>query len=583
MIEESGPKNFYELMNKPGFVVYQRQSKWFPWEHFRQGKEAQVQQSFENVKKNMSKSNSKNFKNAGEHLVKMSEIELKHEKELLASRLGVDASDIISSNMSEYITSFNQAIIGKEKLKQIIDQLKMAEEQHKQNSPAGQLAASITSLYPSKLMTAIRQFFNTFLRANAARIITGDRTVASDWEQYFDMNFFNIATSTFTSLLKSTGKKNRPHDIYGSDSNLTDLISFFDNAKQESLLGILRSKMGASLDRIKNVLFDEDIFNKVQKQLINNKQLRGLLTQATKVQGPQLSGAVNELYQTLRVELQGAAEGRVMSSEMQKIDNTTIYTREYTIDLEKIIDELDISINLSNSLNETAKIYEKFYNEHFSKLGEEDFILFTSGKSYGFRKGTGFSGFEDGGTRKLSDTMEIFAANGREVQLAQDFFTAVVNTMEGAVLEEEHDTLVEYLRSELYSAMAYLFFDDWVAIGNESNKNVIHAFTLNDLYVPLSFLLKAAGEVLKKSGNFHDVTSYVNITLTLPEAIKFPEIEDYPIGTHIKKDGTAEDNGHNATQAWIEQQQEVLTQSKFAVSFLKNFYDEIVNNLPDKI
>ena len=151
---------------------------------------------------------------------------------------------------------------------------------------------------------------------------------------------------------------------------------------------------------------------------------------------------------------------------------------------------------------------------------------------------------------------------------AQNFIDVVINAMPGAILNNKINTIKDTLRTEIFNSMAYLLFDDWIAIGNEDIPNAIHAFNLNDVEVPLSSLLIGAGRAIKQASQS---TRWFRTDIYYPKNVKFPSASDYP-----KIDTSARGEVPDTAKAWEEQRQDAYSSVAFTTHFLSNFTTEVL-------
>ena len=104
--------------------------------------------------------------------------------------------------------------------------------------------------------------------------------------------------------------------------------------------------------------------------------------------------------------------------------------------------------------------------------------------------------------------------------------------------------------------MANFMFDDWTNIGVTTN-NAIHIFSLDEVKIPLSYLLIATGKAMLNT--ISDPTSYFKVSFSVPNEIKYPEkIQDFDVNIGM-------------IGYWDEQRQIARKNSSFSIRFLSNF------------
>ena len=208
---------------------------------------------------------------------------------------------------------------------------------------------------------------------------------------------------------------------------------------------------------------------------------------------------------------------------------------------------------------------------------ENAFVVYTSGKAYANKTLSDHGGFTGDKNRPISQLPTIVGQGpfGITEQRAQDFITLLINTMNGAILEDNKGSVRDEARDALFQSMAYLLFDDWVAIGEDAgDTKAIHAFTLNGIQIPLSVLLMGAGEAIIQVSGYKQ---YFNVQFTLPTKFLYETWKDYP--TRINSRG---EEVPNIVQAWKDQREDAIKRTSFTTHFLSNF-NKIVEKLIDKI
>ena len=559
-----------DRLTKNGYVVYY--DNWpgsdhsnAYWEKIRKTEEEKVR----NLLAQIPDPNNEYLLRIGKNLINLGEREKQKELKLLQQALGEDLTD---ANEYELINKFNEVIQGKKRFERAVDQIKRAAANYKNGQK--QMAPVLSSLYLSHLQHTLGEEINQFIKKYSDHIMNND---LSDWEREYNDILDRAIEQALKDLLQYTNK-DKIKDIYGTDEPQIELLRYFETLSHEQnvLTDIIRKKI--NVNNIRNLI--KTNLEAIQFKKANGKNMTGFgwakkAVGAAKSRAGQVGGSVNEFINQL---IQGASESfenynrgaRTLVSETLKTDNVLIFSLESIIDIEKIMVDLDEQLSKSADLTESARIMSDYYEKNLSKL-DKSFVIFTSGKAYSVNSSENLShGFQNDKKRSIEQLPEILSQGeyGMSILKAQDFIKVLMNTIPDAVLDDKRDDVQKTLRLLLMQSMAYLLFDDWIALGGEvGDTNAIHAFTLNNIQVPLSYLLINAGNAIQTTIQY---SQWFRVTLNMPKSIKYYDYHDYP----------TIDDKPDVQAAWEEQRQEALDLSTFSTHFLSNFYTTLIKNLP---
>lgn len=316
---------------------------------------------------------------------------------------------------------------------------------------------------------------------------------------------------------------------------------------QDQLISDLLRVYGVDSEQIKKkITSDVSIFDRNETALIKAKGGKGI------------GGFAFESF----VEAIGRAvvsgfNGQVLSTgNLGNMKADQIFSFDLTIDenkLRQLIEDNDKDEYSRRMKNIQAM--EKMFEQLKDAKGE---IVFVSDKSYDFTRET-FEGFT-AESPSLRVAAKVLEKAGTSSELVEHFIFLAANS--GYRRMNGNNT--EDIRRFMATAIGNFLFDD-VVISQElsseglSNINRLHVFNLNNIYIPLSILLKGLYESLIKLSK--DYKQFINIGFS-PAELNYSEQKD---GLD-KKDW---DNLYNNS----------LIKAKFHIHFLKNFSDFIRESL----
>ena len=545
-----------------GYVIYQRGADnelGTPWRNIHEKAVSEAS----NIAALYDKESDKG-KIAGQYLKALGMAEQAKEIALIQAATG--NTNINAEDIKLFIQNFNEILMGKEQFKATITRLKSAISKSSQNT--GKRAPTIASWFSNALGTALNRNLNTFTTQNLNSLIDQD---FSAWDQQIDDIINKSIDEAFKTLLTKMEDKSG-EELYGTQSSWKEIYQASQQIQgfNQQFQQMIRSKI--DFDKIKNIFQNESV-------KVTNKTHRGFRKVIDSAEGlnlrnekrsRSLGGSVQEyidnIINSIGVAAQSATSsgGRVFTSEMMKTDTVTLYSYSERIDsnniAQKIVDQLNEEMTKSSSLLESVNTMENYWNNHLSKL-DNNFIVYGSTKSYALT--SSFAGFHGGSARSLEDAKMIIAQAGFDQSAVSNFINAAYNTGEGAIFASQRGDYSSQLETALSSAIANLLFDDWVSIGKTNNSaQAIHVLELDTLKVPLSVFLIAAGNALIAASS--DTQRFIRIKVALPGQILYKD-KIKTVGGHMSE----------ILEKWNEQAAVAKEQSKFSVTFLKNFKELI--------
>jgi len=486
--------------------------------------------------------NHSDIKNHGQILINMGLQEQRKERNLINTIFNNSLNeDIELKDYPHFINTINELIGLKDKYKTFITKLDKVNKTKKNRAPVA------TSFFDSRLNTAITEITRNFILSNQSiNLILEGNYVA--WSQLFYSKFEKIIDKAVNDTANQIGILNE------KDGDETKI--WFEFAK---LLENPTLKNQFMEDVRKRYNFDnivQSIWN-WQRNKKSHDNTKGLST-IIKKKGMNMNesaarSASGFIYEYLSAVLGETdySKGAVLKSNIAKTDTIKLYSAEINLDLQPLIQSFNDNI-AGSSLEETRSQISNFYNNTLSKL-DKSFIVYESAKSYSL---TGLDSRGFGNTGSFDELINIASQIGKREQI-DNLLKAFRNTMNGAIGNNRREEVKEKIRFTLSEAIAYFLFDDWKQIG-ESNNNSIHIFSLDGVLVPLSYLLIAAGKAMQETEK--NSNSFFKLSLTTPKEIKYST----PL--------TSEEVGENSIfHFWDIQREEALQNSKYSISFIKNF------------
>lgn len=497
---------------------------------------------------------------AGARLLAIGESERAKEIALIEAATGtrIDGSDIMT-----FVRNFNEVLMGKEQFEKAVYRLEDALTEPKQ--AISSRAPTIASWFTSYLGTALSKNINGFINQNLGALISSD---FSSWRAQLDGIIDKSIDQAFKNMMTKMESK-EGKELYGDSDTWKEIyaVSQSINGFNSYFREMIRSKIDFS--RLTHMLESDGIDLQAKK----NKKVRKMLDSPeglnlrNEKKSRSVGGSVQEYIMSLLSAMGAAAQSAastgtmVFGSEKMKADTVTLFSYEATIDsgqmAQNIVELLNSTLADTTSLKETTRIMKNFYDQYLSKL-DNSFIVYGSTKSYSLAGS--FRGFHGGGTRQLSEAVDIIQRAGiGNSGAVKNYINAAYNTGEGAIFDGKRAEIQEDLKVALMSAVAELLFDDWDTIGApQGGAKAIHVLQLEGLQLPSSVFFTAAGQAMINASA--DMEKIVRISVKLPGPILYPE----PIQTT---------GGHMSEimAKWSEQASVAADQSSFTLTFLANF------------
>lgn len=499
---------------------------------------------------------------AGQRLIALGNQERQKEIALIEMATGTKLQS--TTEIRQFIRSFNEVLIGKKQFEDTLVRLESALS--KQNQGKEARAPLISSWFTNALGTALNQNITKFVRDNVEQL---DKKDFSQWDLELDSIIDKSIDQAFSQLMNKLNSKDGK-ELYGEQSTWQELYSISQqlNGFNEYFRNIIRSVI--DFNQLKHIFKNGEI-------KIRNKSHLGIRKFVDSKQGLNLKnekksrsvgGSVAEVINMLQMQAGEAiassvnSGSRAFTSNMMSTDTIALYSFEETIDvtpaINRVLEVLDQDMMGNTSLEQARIKMQDFYQQHLSHLNNS-FIVYGSTKAYSLS--SSFAGFHGGGQRPLESAVDVLTQAGVGNPEALDkYIKAAYNTGEGAILSERRIEIQEELKAGLMSAIAELLFDDWGSLGEtNAGAQAIYVLQLDGLQIPLSVLLLATGKAMVET--FSHMEQFVKISIHLPGAIEYP--------TPIKLE--TENPWDEILEKWNEQATIARNQSYFSVTFLKNF------------
>ena len=316
---------------------------------------------------------------------------------------------------------------------------------------------------------------------------------------------------------------------------------------QDQLISDLLKVYGVDSEQIrKKVTSDVSAFDRNEKNLIKAKGGKGI------------GGfAFESFVEAIGRAVVSGLNGKVLSTgDLGNMKADQIFSFELSVDenkLKQLVEDSDKDEYSRRMKNIQAM--EKMFEQLKDAKGD---IVFVSDKSYDFTRET-FEGFtaESPSLRVAGKVLEKAGTNS---ELVEHFIFLAANSGAGRI----NGNNTEDIRRFMTTSIGNFLFDD-VVISQElssegmSNVNRLHVFNLNNIYVPLSVLLKGLHESLTRLSK--DYKQFINVGFS-PAELNYSE----------QKDGLDKKD-------WDSLYNTSLVKTKFHIHFLKNFSDFIKESL----
>lgn len=251
-------------------------------------------------------------------------------------------------------------------------------------------------------------------------------------------------------------------------------------------------------------------------------------------------------------------------------DKIMVSEEEEKAGIDKKYQAVDETVRYMEETREKLDAYnEELLKQH--KRAETVYQAFISAKSYNLEISDRF--VFHGTSRNFESTQHYFDSVFTKNKIANDvFLTKLLNTMPGAILEDNRDEIGEELNLKLSAYFAQLLFDDYTDLGREytTGLNAIHFFQLNGVYIPLSILLYSAAKALENMEGNYDSSKNSMFHANFETASKLVYTPN--------KETTAEE----LKEKWLEQRESAMKDFRLTTEFYANFQNDIMKWFPRK-
>lgn len=434
-------------------------------------------------------------------------------------------------------------------IKQLIDSLNQLlnfESTYKENvkriiEPQEQRSKKLEYLYyttrftlPAKINQVLESKILPLLKKSLHRL--NDSSLYEEIELILKDTILNTLREQYAS--EKMPDENKPYNEF------MDMIKNLSN--QSQLINDLLKVYGVDQAQIKN---------KIQSDVAAfDRKAQGIL----KARGGKGIGgfAFESFVEAIAREVTKGLQGKVISTGSlgnMKADQIFVYDLDIDEDrLKKIIEDGDADEYSRRIKNIQAM--EVMFEQLKQAKGD---IVFVSDKSYDFTR-EGFEGFT-----AESPSLRVAAKVLEKANVNSELIEHLVFIAANSGSDRVNGNNTEDIRRFFASAIGNFMFDD-VLISQELAEEIqgihrLHVFNLNNIYVPLSVLLKGLYDALIQANK--DYKNIVNVGISTGE-----------VGYKEQKDGLSK-------QDWTSLYNTVLTKTKFHIHFFKNFADFIAQSL----
>lgn len=241
-------------------------------------------------------------------------------------------------------------------------------------------------------------------------------------------------------------------------------------------------------------------------------------------------------------------------------------------------------------VNTSDKLYTLKQDTIFHKRANVSDLFNVFKYNFTATKGGTLGGVSVIGTKKYP------YANLLDVQSEYGWFTNTAdihriigflyNTVSGAFLDSKQNEVIENLRQTLASAAASLLFSDYYEVGQINDKaNAIHLINLDNVYIPLSVIIKGLATAYAKNMDYTRYLNLSNFKIGKNNEILYPKNREPRYGDYTEMKGNKVSKSVEGTsmisQAFLKQREDVQKNSTFTLSFVNNFksvIDEIIKS-----
>lgn len=498
------------------------------------------------------------YEDISKSLIRQGYVELEKEQNLLYLAFGIPKKKIRIQDYPKYISEINKFIGLKDDYANLVQLINQGRKDKKGRTHKDkERAYSVMAFFDGYFTPVLRQKMDNFMRTSTAEqiLLTGNDMA---WER-------EMRRIIESSISETIQKLSQQKDIIG-DKEV--------QVWQKTALKLL-TMTEKQTKQLKSDIFKRYNMDKVIKELWTwekekfkqgNKSQKGLSTKIKKSynisekKNRSISGFLDEYASSLAGEGIITENGTtitrgVLKSNIAKTDSITIFSTSGRINLDNIFEMINSDLKKSSSLVEAEKIIENFNN--YLKALKDTFVIYESSKAYSL--GKNFRGFNSISSKPLSSLPSYLDRMGSKIN-GVELVQTLYNTIPGTIGAAQEGRVKENISLAMSEIMANFMFDDWKSIGVSTN-NSIHMFKLDEIQIPLSYLLIGAGTAMQQISAIP--TSFFKVSFSLPKEILYPIKVGEEDGSFSMEKGM---EGY-----WDEQRQVVETSAKFSVRFLSNF------------
>lgn len=496
-------------------------------------------------------------------------------KEQAFIRANLPDFDFSNVEEKDYITVINEIVRGEKQFKHALDRIQKAIAKGKEKKPNGEkyknLAPTMSAVFMSYLTTAVTARMRDI--AKSFPLTQG----AAYWKANLDQIIEESIDEAMRRMLEESEANSELDQIYGDATQWREIGEAYRSltAFQQQMKNMIKTQL--NLDQLRT-FFDSMEGKNVYKKTKRNKKKTGGFAEKIGWRSQQLSnnigGNVQEYIETLIAEAMpkkititesGAA---VMQGKTMKIDIIQFFQYEAEVDanLSNMFYEMEDYLSQATSLENAANRFQEFYDRNLARLSQGNFYTVTNVKMASL--GSGFSGFHNGGKMQLSELGSYIAEAGIDPGKAQNFINVAYNTLNGAIFADRREEISEDIRQIITSAAAHLLFDDWSTIGVENTgTQILNFFNINGIIIPSSYFLIGLGTAMQKAAEemMSVSNSWFSVQIQLPTTVVYHQGDWRGFGD------TNESIKQGIWDAWNQQAETAVKESKFTTKFLYNF------------
>lgn len=495
--------------------------------------------------------------------------EQKKEINMLRQVFGASLPDKIDQKeYYMYINTINELIGMKDKYKDYLSELQAQAKDTKNRRAAGGFR-----YFESRLVPAINENIRAVLASfseekifsmtaeDFTRIIQDvlEKSIEDAVNKVADSNSGYIGSiKLWTEIREGFRRLNTTN----RNNFMNEIISRYD------LLGV-SERIGEKLQQYFSKSKTEQKKNKLYLSSMIKTEMN-----INELKGSSLDGFISEFLPSLLTPA-GKGTGLVFKNNILKTDSVQILTGTIGAEIpEDIIEEGNELF--SKDLEEATQKMEAFTQNVLDKV-QDGFVIYESSKMYRLSGSFSTRGFH-GTSGSLSNLGSALAQYGTPAKLSYNIANIVYQTIPGAILAGQRKSIIQSIRKMIIENIMAAMFDDVKFQGvNTDNERVIHMLNLNGVQIPLSYYCLSLADAIRnslieKSGS--QISSYVSVSISTPKNILYPvKVNSTPETTIVDDSGNQIDFPESLFIAWNRQAQDAQANSKFAISFLRNFND----------